>query len=79
MVFRALYYSKPIEDPDVGLVLSIDNLVEKGYTIEDCAKMGFRLPNRPDISLILAGVFKGKERHNKRLQQDAESKARMGS
>ena len=79
MTFKALYHRSGIPDPDVSMILAIDNLIERGYTIADCESMGFSLPDVPELPLILAGVVKGKERHSKRLQRDAESKARMST
>lgn len=79
MVYRALYHKTELADPEVAAVLAVDNLVERGYTLQDAARMGFSLPDTPELPLLMAGVTKGKARHTRALQRDAERKGRMSS
>jgi len=77
MVYRSLYYDSDIPDSHVSMVLTIDNMIERGYSLDNCERIGFSLPSTPELPLILAGVTRGKQRYDRQNIRDSESKARM--
>ena len=73
MVYRHLKRGIPVP-PHISQLIAIDALIERGYSLEDLDQIGLRLPDLPELPLLMVGVAAGRAQYLEWKMKEAAHK-----